>query len=366
VNAPGRRFLAATAGTAVAGAIAAPSVIAQPKVQWRMPAAYTPALDVLQGAAVRVARTVDEMTGGRVKIEVFPGGQIVQPFELFDAASKGTIDAFMAVASYWAGPTREPALEWFMTVPFGMDPTGMAAGYREGEGLKLWEEAYAPFNLVPRPGFSNAPQMAGWFRRKIGAISDFKGLKMRIAGLGGKVLARAGATTIVTPASEIYPLLERGVLDAAEWVGPHDDMKLGLHTTARHYYYPGWHEPGTVEEFTFNRKAYEALPADLRRTLDHAVASTTPPAFADYRVKNARALDRLRGEFKGKVEVLPLPAAVLRGLKKVAVDVIQEHAEKSSLASKVHASFTRFQALVGAWDPVAEGAYHKHLVAGGG
>jgi TRAP-type mannitol/chloroaromatic compound transport system substrate-binding protein len=345
--------------TAVAALTEARTVIAQAKVQWRMSTAFTPALDFHQGAAQRLAQVIDEMSGGRFRIEVFPGGQIMPPFDCFDAAAKGTIEAFGAHSSYWA--SREPALEWFMTVPFGMDPQGMAAWLSQGDGLKLWEEAYTAFNLVPRPGPAVAPQMAGWFRKKINTVSDLKGIKMRIAGLGGKVVAKAGGTAVVTPAAEIFAALERGVIDASEWVCPHDDMKLGLHNTAPYYYYPGWHEPGTTLEFGFNRKAYDALPVDLRRMLDHAVATVQVQGFADFHVKNARALERLRTEFKGKVEVLQLPAPVLRDLKKLAAEAIQEQSEKTPLARRVHASFTKFQALVGPWDHVAEGAYHRLL-----
>ena len=359
-----RRFIATVSGTVAAATAAvtrAPSVIAQPKVQWRMSTAYPAVLDQLQGSAQRLAKVVEEMSGGRFRIQVYPGGQIMQPFECFEAASQGKIEAYMGTSQYWKD--REPAIEWFCTIPFGMDPQGMAAWYYQGDGRALWEDAYAPLNLVPRPAYSNAPQMGGWFRKKIGAVGDFRGLRMRIPNLGGKVYTKAGATTVLTPASEIYAALERGVIDAAEWVGPHDDMQLGLHKTARYYYYPGWHEPGTVEEFGFNKKAYEALPVDLRRTLDHAVAAVHAYAPADFRVKNAVALDRLRTEFKGKVEVLQFPASVLHDLRKLAAEVVKEESEKSSLAKKVHASFTKFQALVGPWDHVAEGAYHR-LVAG--
>jgi TRAP-type mannitol/chloroaromatic compound transport system substrate-binding protein len=347
--------------TAVTALAQPPNVIAQPKVQWRLSTAYPPVLDQLHGAAQRLGKVVEETSGGRFRIEVFPGGQIMPPFECFDATSKGTIQAFMGVSSYWAPQTKEPAFEWFMSVPFGMNPEGMAAWYHQGDGLKLWEEAYAPFNLVPRPASAFAPQMAGWFRRKINTIADYKGFKFRIAGLGGKVVTRAGGTTILTPAAEIYAALERGVIDAAEWVCPYDDMKLGLHNTARHYYYPGWHEPGTTNEFTFNKKAYEALPIDLRRTLDHAAAAVSVYGVTDYHVKNAIALERLRTEFKGKVEVLPLPAPVLRDLKKLAAEVAREESEKTPMARKVYASFTKFQALLGPWDRAAEGAYHQFV-----
>jgi TRAP-type mannitol/chloroaromatic compound transport system substrate-binding protein len=336
-------------------------VIAQPKVQWRMSTAYPPVLDQLLNAAQQLARIVEETSGGRFRIEVFPGGQIMAPFACFDAASQGTIQAFMGSGQYWSD--KEPALEWFTTIPFGMNPEGMAAWHFQGDGLKLLEETYAAFNLVPRQGPAFAPQMGGWFRRKITTIGDYKGLKMRIPNLGGKVIARAGGNVVLTPAADIYAALERGVIDVAEWVGPHDDMKLGLHQTARYYYYPGWHEPGTMNAFGFNRKAYDALPLDLRRMLDHATAAAQVYGLTDYHVKNAIALERLKTEFKGKVEILQYPVPMLRDLKKLAAEVVREESEKSLMARKVHASFTKFQALVGPWDRVAEGAYHQ-LVAG--
>ena len=358
-----RRFIATAGGVmaaAAAGAIVdAPNVIAQPKVQWRMSTAFTAAFDIHHGAAQRLAKVVEETSGGRFRIEVFPGEQIMPSFACFDAASKGTVEAFMGSPQYWKD--REPALEWFGTIPFGMNPQGMAAWYYQGDGLKLWEEAYGAFNLVPRPGLWDAPQMAGWFRKKINTIGDFKGLRMRIPNLGGMVVARAGGSTVLTPGSEIYAALERGVIDASEFVGPHDDMKLGLHRTARYYYYPGWHEPGTINEFGFNKKAYEALPVDLRRTLDHAAAAVQVYGRTDFHVKNAIALERLKTEFKGKVEVLQLPVPVLRDLKKLAAEVVREESEKTPMARKVHASFTKFQVLVGPWDHVAEGAYHQFV-----
>ena len=358
-----RRFIVkaggAMAAVAAAAIVDAPNVIAQPKVQWRMSTTWTAALDRLQGLAQRLAKVVEEMSGGRFRIEVFPGEQIMPSFECFDAASQGKIEAFMGSPQYWS--SKEPAIEWFATIPFGMNPQGMAAWFYQGDGLKLMEEAYGAFNLVPRPAMGNAPQMAGWFRKRINTIGDFKGLKMRIPNLGGKVYARAGATTVLTPGAEIYAALERGVIDTAEWVGPHDDMKLGLHKTAPYYYYPGWHEPGTTLEFGFNKKAYEALPVDLQRTLDHAAAAVQVYGLTDFHVKNAIALERLRTEFKGKVEVLPLPVPVLRELKKLAAEVVKAESEKTPMARKVHASFTKFQALVGPWDLIAEGAYHQFV-----
>src|SRR5262249_54674706 len=361
-----RSFLAKAGGalatTTLATALDAPSVIAQPKFQWRMSTAWPPALKLMHGSAVRLAKTVEELSGGRVRIEGFAGDQIVPAFGAFEAAAEGTVGAFMGAASYWAD--NEPAIEWFQTVPFGMNPDGMEAWYHQGDGLKLWQETYAPFNLVPRQGPAFAPQMAGWFRKKISSAADYKGLRVRMgSNLGRKVVTKAGAAAGLTPAADIYAALERGVIDAAEGGGPRDDMKLGLHQTARYYYYPGWQDTGAMNEFSFNRKAYEALPVDLRRTLDHAAAAVQVYGLTDYHAKNAIALDRLKADSKGKIEVLQLPAPVLRDLKKQSAEVIREESEKTPMARKVHASFAKFQALVGPWDHVAEGAYHQ-LVEG--
>jgi TRAP-type mannitol/chloroaromatic compound transport system substrate-binding protein len=349
--------MAAAAAGAIVGA---PNVIAQPKIQWRISTAFAAVFDMHHGAAQRLAKIVEETSGGRFRIEVFPGGQIMPPLACFDAASQGKIEAFMGTGQYWTA--KEPALEWFATIPFGMNPEGMAAWCYQGDGLKLMEEAYAAFNLVPRPAPAFAPQMAGWFRRKISTIGDYKGLKMRIgAPLGGKVYVRAGGTSVLIPGSDIYAALERGVIDASEWIGPHEDMKLGLHKTARYYYYPGWHEPGSTHDFGFNKKAYEALPVDLQRALDHAAAAVQVYGLTEYHAKNAIALERLKTDFKDKVEVLQIPVPVLRDLKKLAAEVVREESEKTPMARKVHASFTKFQALVGPWDRVAEGAYHQFV-----
>ena len=361
-----RRFLVkaggALAAVGAATVVEAPAVVAQAKVKWRLSTAYPASLDTLHGAAERLATIVNEMSGGRFVIEVFPGGQIMKPFDCFDETSKGTIEAFMSVPYYFTERKKESAFEWFTTVPFGMNPQGMAAWYHYGDGFKLLQECYAAFNLVPKPGPAFAPQMGGWFRRKINSLADYKGLRMRIGGLGGKIIGRAGATAIVTPAAEIFGALERGVIDAGEWVGPYDDMKLGLHNTAPYYYYPGWHEPGTMQGFGFNRKAYEALPVDLRQTLDHAAAATEVYGLSGYHQKNAAALARMQTEFKGKIELVQFPAPVLRGLKKIAADVLREESEKTPMAKKVYASFTKFQELVGPWDMVSEGAHHQYVI----
>ncbi|MGH7321494.1 MAG: ABC transporter substrate-binding protein, partial [Candidatus Rokuibacteriota bacterium] len=176
---------------------------------------------------------------------------------------------------------------------------------------------------------------------------------------GGRVLARAGATPMVLGIGDALPALERGVIDAVEFVGPHDDLNLGLYRGARYYYYPGWHEFGTNNEFTFNRKAYETLPADLRHALDYSATAVGALVLAEYEAKNALALRRLRTEFKDRVEILAFPAPILKELKRLAGEVLREESEKSPMARKVHASYAKFQALVQDWGQISEGAYHK-------
>jgi TRAP-type mannitol/chloroaromatic compound transport system substrate-binding protein len=359
-----RKFIVKAGGALVAAGAAAvveaPNVIAQPKFQWRMSTSWTPALDVLQGGAQRFGKLVDDMSGGRLKVQVYAAGELMPAFGCFDATQQGTIECFMSAPYYWAG--KEPGFQWFSAVPFGLNPEGMMGWYLS-DGLKLWEEAYSAFNLVPRPGPSTGPQMAGWFRKKINTIADFKGLKMRIPGLGGKVVGKAGGTVVLTPGGEIYTALERGVIDSTEWVGPHDDMKLGLHNAARYYYYPGWHEPGTTGEFAFNKKAYEGLPADLRRIIDEACASIQVSGLMEYDYKNAFALQKLRTEYKGKVEILALSAETLKDLKKLTVEVLKEESEKTPAAKKVYASVVKFEGLVRDWSHLAEGSY-QNLIAG--
>jgi TRAP-type mannitol/chloroaromatic compound transport system substrate-binding protein len=359
-----RRFLAKTAILAAAGAAAvvdAPNVIAQQRFQWRMSTTWTPALDVLQGGAQHMAKLVDEMSGGRLKIQVYAGGELMPAFGCFDATQQGTIECFMGAPYYWAG--KEAALQWFSAVPFSFNPQGMMAFYLHGDGLKLWEETYAAFSLVPRPAFSTGVQMAGWFRKKINSTADFKGLKMRIPGLGGKVVAAAGGTVVLTPGGEVYSALERGVIDSTEWVGPHDDMKLGLHNAARYYYSPGWHEPGTTAEYAFNKKAYDSLPADLKHIVDYACQAMQVAGLMEYEYKNTIALQKLKTDFKSKVELLTLSNATLKDLKKLSDQVIKEESEKTPQAKKVYAAVKKFEATLNDWRLISEAAYHAQVAS---
>jgi TRAP-type mannitol/chloroaromatic compound transport system substrate-binding protein len=297
------------------------------------------------------------MTDGRLQIQVFAAGELVPAFESFQAVSDGTVEVGSGASYYWAG--KEPASQWFAAVPFGMNAQGMAAWFHGGDGLKLWEETYAPFNLIPRPGGSTGVQMGGWFNKKINTIDDFKGLKMRIPGLGGKVVAKAGGTVVLTPGGEIFTNLERGVIDATEWVGPYHDLRLGLYQAAKYYYYPGFHEPGTYLEYFFNKKAYESLPKDLQHILDAACMENEAWVLPQFDANNGAALQTLIN--KHKVQLFNYPDEVINALRPMAKEVLEEEAAKSPMAKKVNESFKNFQKVVGTWGTVSEKAYYDIL-----
>jgi len=354
-----RDFLKKT-GTAAAAlattAIAAPAVWAQGKTySWKMVTTWPPGLPVLQIGAERFAKRVEEASNGRIKIQVFAGGELVPAMGVFDAVSAGTVEVGSGASYYWSG--KVPAAQWFSAVPFGFNPQGINAWFYSGGGLKLWEEVYAPFNLVPRPQGNTGVQMGGWFRKKIEKIDDFKGLKMRIPGLGGKVLAKAGGTVVLLPAGDIFTSLERGVIDATEWVGPMHDLRMGLYKAAPYYYYPGWHEPGTCLEVMFNKKIYDELPKDLQAILDAVAMETNLWSLSEFEAGNGAALQELITQHK--VELVKFPDALLDDLRKMAKEVLEEEASKDAMSKKVHEAFKKFKEQVGIWGSVSENAYYN-------
>jgi TRAP-type mannitol/chloroaromatic compound transport system substrate-binding protein len=342
------------AAAVAATGIGAPAVIAQKKFKWKMVTTWPPKMPVLQTGCERLAERIKALSDGRLEIQVFAAGELVPAMESFQAVSDGTVECGSGAGYYWAG--KEPAAQWFSAVPFGLNAQGMAAWFHAGDGLKLWEETYAPFNLIPRPGGSTGVQMGGWFRKKINTVDDFKGLKMRIPGLGGKVVAKAGATVVLTPGGEIFTNLERGVIDATEWVGPLHDLRMGLHQAAKYYYYPGWHEPGTYLEYFFNKKAYESLPKDLQVIVDVACMENEHWILPQFDAQNAAALQELIT--KHKVELIRFPEEVLNALRKMSDEVVAEEAAKSPIATKVNEAFKKFQKVVGTWGTVSEMAYY--------
>ncbi len=367
-----RRDFLRKAGLAATGAVAAaaglagcgqekkeeakgPAVQAKKTYEWKMVTTWPPNLPVLQTGAERFAKRVEEATGGQLKIQVFAGGELVPPLGVFDAVSEGTVECGSGASYYWAG--KVPAAQWFAAVPFGFNAQGINAWFYSGGGLKLWEEVYAPFNVIPRPQGNTGVQMGGWFRKDMNTIDDYKGLKMRIPGLGGKVISKAGGTVVLLPGGEIFTSLERGVIDATEWVGPMHDLRMGFYKAAKNYYYPGWHEPGTCLEVMFNKKAYEALPVELQQTIDAVAAETNMWSLSEFEAGNGAALQTLISEHN--VNLVRFPDQLLEDLRKLADETLEEEAEKDPMSRKVHDAFKKFKAQVGVWGSVSENAYYN-------
>jgi TRAP-type mannitol/chloroaromatic compound transport system substrate-binding protein len=323
--------------------------------EWKMVTTWPPNLPVLQTGAERFAKRVEEATGGQLKIQVFAGGELVPPLGVFDAVSEGTVECGSGAAYYWAG--KVPAAQWFAAVPFGFNAQGINAWFYSGGGLELWEEVYAPFNVIPRPQGNTGVQMGGWFRKDMNTIDDYKGLKMRIPGLGGKVISKAGGTVVLLPGGEIFTSLERGVIDATEWVGPMHDLRMGFYKAAKNYYYPGWHEPGTCLEVMFNKKAYESLPVELQQTIDAVAAETNMWSLSEFEAGNGAALQKLISEHN--VNLVRFPEELLADLRTLAKETLEEEADKDPMSRKVHEAFKKFKAQVGVWGSVSENAYYN-------
>jgi len=366
-----RRDFLRKAGLAATGAVAAAAGLAgcgqekkeeakgpavQPKktYEWKMVTTWPPNLPVLQTGAERFAKRVGEATGGQLKIEVFAGGELVPPLGVFDAVSEGTVECGSGASYYWAG--KVPAAQWFAAVPFGFNAQGINAWFYSGGGLQLWEEVYAPFNVIPRPQGNTGVQMGGWFRKDMNTIDDYKGLKMRIPGLGGKVISKAGGTVVLLPGGEIFTSLERGVIDATEWVGPMHDLRMGFYKAAKNYYYPGWHEPGTCLEVMFNKKAYESLPLEIQQILDAVAAETNMWSLSEFEAGNGAALQTLISEHN--VNLVRFPDQLMEDLRKLSVETLEEEAEKDPMSRKVNEAFKKFKAQVGVWGSVSEDSYY--------
>ncbi len=353
-----KKAAAITAGVAAAGAVSSAPVSAGNRIKWRMVTSWPPAFPILQTGAERFAKRVEEMSGGRLSIHVFAGGELVPPLGVFDAVSQGSVQCGHSSAYYWAG--KCPAAQWFTTVPFGLDAQGMNTWLYYGGGLKLWEEVYSRFNLVPRPAGNTGVQMGGWFNRKIRTIDDFKGLKMRIPGLGGKVISKAGGVVVLLPGGEIYTSLERGVIDATEWVGPAHDMRMGFQRVAKYYYTPGWHEPGSTLELIINKKAYDSLPDDLKTIVDTAAAELNVQMLSEFEAENAKALVKLKAD--KNVQILTFPPEVMSKLREYAHETINEVAASDPVARKVNDAFQKFRKELSGWSRLSEKEYYDNIM----
>ena len=276
-------------------------------------------------------------------------------FEVFDAVSRGTAEMGHGAAYYWKG--KIPASVLFATYPFGLNAQELNGWLHYGGGLELWRELYEPFNLVPFAGGNTGVQMGGWYNREINSVADLKGLKIRMPGLGGEVISRAGAEAVNLPGSELYTSMQTGVIDATEWVGPHNDLAFGFHQVAKYYYYPGWHEPGPALEIIVNKEKLESLPEDLQEIVRVAARAASTDMLDDYTVNNSKALKTLVEEHG--VDIRPLPEEVLRELYAISEEVLAEEAAKDAMFAKVLKSINEYRARVRDFHELTEQAYDR-------
>lgn len=338
-------LLAGCGGGGNGGGTAATSKASSKVFHWKMVTTWPANFPVFQEGAEKFADDVRVMSDGRLDIKVYAGGELIPALGVFDAVSQGTVEMGHGSPYYWAG--KVPAAQFFSSVPFGMTARGMNAWLYQGGGLKLWREVYKPFNLVPFPGGNTGIQMGGWFNKKINSLDDIKGLRMRIPGLGGKVLAAAGGNPVLMAGGEIYTALDRGAIDATEWVGPFHDMRLGLNRAAKYYYYPGWHEPGTEFEFIVNSNNWAQLPDDLKKIVEVAARSTSLWIFSAMEDRNGKALKKL--EASKNVQILEFPAAVLKKLKKMTRKTLDEEAAKDPEFKRVYDAYRAYEEQYADW-----------------
>lgn len=327
--------------------------------EWKMVTTWPPNFPVVGEGCVMMAQWIEKMSGGRLKIKVYGGGELVPALEVFDAVSSGAVEMGHGASYYWAG--KVPAAQFFAAVPFGMNAQLMNAWITSHQAIKLWEELYEPFRLIPMIAGNTGVQMAGWFNRELNSMADFRGLKMRIPGLGGKVLAEAGGTSVLVAGGEIYTNLERGVIDASEWIGPYHDHIMGFHRVAKYYYYPGWHEPGSVLEQMVNRDKFESLPSDLQEIVRAAAARLNQWMLAEFDAKNSIYLQKLIDE-EG-TEVRKLPDEVLRQLKALSQAMLDAMAASDATMLKVYDSFAGFKKQVKLWSDISERAFYNDVLS---
>jgi len=347
-----RRRLIGFGAAGVGSAFAMPAVArAADTIVWKMATCWTKDAPGVGTNAQRLADTIAALSGGRLTVQVFPAGDLVAPNQVFDAVSTGKAELGHGSPSFWAA--KDPAFNYFSGVPFGLMANEHAAWLSAGGGQALWERAYEPFGVLPVYAGSTGPQAAGWFKREIQKPEDFKGLTIRIMGLGADVLKRLGASPVLLPPGDIAAALEAGTIDAAEWVGPWNDLALNLPRAAPFCYMPAFHELATALELSVNKAAFDALPDDLKAIVRAAAQATASETSADFTANNIVALPMLID--RGTV-VRAFPDAVIEALAKASGDVLAEIGEASPMAKEVHPAFIAFRRKAVAYAAVADGA----------
>ena len=325
----------------------------QEQFNWRLITAWPKNYPGLGMAPERIADLVEEMSNGQMKITVYGAGEQVPAFGVFDAVSSGSHQMGHSGGYFWKG--KVPAAQFFTGVPFGLTADEINAWTNRGGGLELWREIYEPFNIYPIPAGNTGTQMFGWFNKEINSLEDIKGLKMRIPGIGGEVLKRAGGIPVTLPGGELFTALQTGVIDATEWVGPYNDLTFGFQQTAKYYYYPGWHEPGSMLELLINKDAWNSLPKHLQVIIETASKAVNQDILDEYTARNNKALRELV-DVHG-VELRRLPDDVIAEFKIIANDILEENAAEDETVNKVYQSYLKFKNEVSEYHKVSEDAF---------
>ncbi len=332
-----------------------PAVHTKKRVRWRLTSSFPRGLDTIYGCAEVMAERVKAMTDGLFDIRCYPAGELVPGLQALDAVQQDTVQIAHTAGYYFTG--KNAALAFDTTMPFGLTSRQQTAWLTEGGGKELMRELCADFNVVNFLAGNTGAQMGGWFRREIGSVSDIQGLKMRIPGLGGQVMDRLGATVQVLAGGDIYPALERGAIDATEWVGPYDDEKLGFHKVAKLYYYPGWWEPGPSLSYYVNRKAWDELPSTYQAMFEAAAAESARVMQARYDARNPAALARL---LEQGVELKRFSNDILQAAETAAFELMEEAAAADATYNKVFTAWKKVRQEAFSWFGTGELAFAEY------
>ena len=349
---------AAGAGLASVAAVAPSLAIAAdaPVINWRLASSFPKSLDTIYGAAETLSKRVAALTNGKFQIRVFAGGELVPGLQVLDAVQNGTVECGHSASYYYVG--KNMAFAFDCAVPFGLTARQQNSWMYAGGGMQLMRDFFKSYNIVQFPGGNTGTQMGGWFRHEIKSLADLKGLKMRIPGLGGKIMAKLGAVPQTLPGGDIYPALERGALDAAEWVGPYDDEKLGFYKIAKHYYYPGWWEGGPQLSFMVNMQKWAALPEAYRQAFEVATTEANMLMLAQYDAKNPPAMMRL---VQQGVKLHAFPKDVMLAARRAAFEIFDEEAAKNPAFKTIYTEWKKFRDSEIQWFKVAEAPYQNFL-----
>jgi TRAP-type mannitol/chloroaromatic compound transport system substrate-binding protein len=353
-----RTFLSSAAAGVAAGIVAAPAVAqTSPTINWRLASSFPKSLDTIFGAAEIMTKRIAQLTDGKFNIRVFPGGELVPALQVMDAVQAGTVEMGHSASYYYFG--KDPTFAFDTAVPFGLTARQQTAWIDQGGGRQLMREFFADYGIVNFMGGNTGCQMGGWFRKEVNTPQDMNGLKMRVGGFAGRVMQKLGVVPQQIAGGDIYPALEKGTIDAAEWIGPYDDEKLGFNKVAPFYYTPGWWEPSAQLSFYVNRKEWDKLPKEFQAALEVATFEAHIAMQAMYDARNPAALARL---IKNGVKLKTFSKSILDACYKAAQEVIEEESSKNAKFKKVLDPWRRFQQDQNNWYAVAESPVQAYLI----